>query len=492
MALITCENVSIGYEGQTVVKELNFSIERGDYLCIVGENGSGKSTLVKSLLGLKGADRGKIIYGDGLKKNEIGYLPQKNEEQKGFPASVYEVVLSGRLNGRGWKPFYRKEDKEAAAEKMEMLGITDLARQCFRDLSGGQQQRALLARALCATKSLLLLDEPVTGLDPIVTGEFYDLIRKINQESNIAVVMVSHDIETDFSERQKTIVKAGSERNSSEVKSMIDTIVEMFSYPFMVRAFAVGSLVALCAALLGVSLVLKQYSMIGDGLSHVGFGALAVATAFQAAPLSVAIPVVVLAAVLILRIKGNGKIKGDAAIALISTTSLALGVMVISMTTGMNTDVYNYMFGSILAMSAEDVRLSVILAGIVLVLYLLFYNKIFAVTFDETFAQATGVKANLYNTLIAVLTAVTIVLGMRMMGALLISSLIIFPALTSMRVCRTFRSVIINSAVISVLCLVIGIAISYVWATPAGASVVIVNAAALAVYSIVGMIRCRK
>ena len=262
---------------------------------------------------------------------------------------------------------------------------------------------------------------------------------------------------------------------------MIDTIVEMFSYPFMVRAFAVGSLVALCAALLGVSLVLKQYSMIGDGLSHVGFGALAVA-----------IPVVVLAAVLILRIKGNGKIKGDAAIALISTTSLALGVMVISMTTGMNTDVYNYMFGSILAMSAEDVRLSVILAGIVLVLYLLFYNKIFAVTFDETFAQATGVKANLYNTLIAVLTAVTIVLGMRMMGALLISSLIIFPALTSMRVCRTFRSVIINSAVISVLCLVIGIAISYVWATPAGASVVIVNAAALAVYSIVGMIRCRK
>ena len=272
---------------------------------------------------------------------------------------------------------------------------------------------------------------------------------------------------------------------------MIDTIVEMFSYPFMVRAFAVGSLVALCAALLGVSLVLKQYSMIGDGLSHVGFGALAVATAFQAAPLSVAIPVVVLAAVLILRIKGNGKIKGDAAIALISTTSLALGGMVISMT-GMNTDVYNYMFGSILAMSAEDVRLSVILAGIVLVLYLLFYNKIFAVTFDETFAQATGVKANLYNTLIAVLTAVTIVLGMRMMGALLISSLIIFPALTSMRVCRTFRSVIINSAVISVLCLVIGIAISYVWATPAGASVVIVNAAALAVYSIVGMIRCRK
>ena len=273
---------------------------------------------------------------------------------------------------------------------------------------------------------------------------------------------------------------------------MLDTFIEMMSYPFMVRAFLVGSLVALCSALLGVSLVLKRYSMIGDGLSHVGFGALAIAAALNMAPLAVAIPVVVVAAVLLLRISGSSKIKGDAAIALISTGALAIGIMVISMTTGMNTDVYNYMFGSILAMSAEDVRLSVILAGIVLVLYLLFYNKIFAVTFDETFAQATGVKANLYNTLIAVLTAVTIVLGMRMMGALLISSLIIFPALTSMRVCRTFRSVIINSAVISVLCLVIGIAISYVWATPAGASVVIVNAAALAVYSIVGMIRCRK
>ena len=196
MALITCEKVSIGYEGQTVVKELSFSIDRGDYLCIVGENGSGKSTLVKSLLGLKSVEHGQIVYGDGLKKNEIGYLPQKSETQKGFPASVYEVVLSGRLNSRGWKPFYTKEDKAAALEKMEMLGIKGLARQCFRDLSGGQQQRALLARALCATKSLLLLDEPVTGLDPIVTGEFYELIRKINRDSKIAVVMVSHDIET--------------------------------------------------------------------------------------------------------------------------------------------------------------------------------------------------------------------------------------------------------------------------------------------------------
>lgn len=196
MPLIKCENVSIGYEGQTVVKDLNFAIEKGDYLCIVGENGSGKSTLVKSLLGLKSVEKGRITFGDGLRQNEIGYLPQQNDTQKDFPASVYEVVLSGRLNSRGFHPFYTSGDKREAVEKMELLGIRDLERQCFRDLSGGQKQRVLLARALCATKSLLLLDEPVTGLDPIVTGEFYQLIRRINRDSGIAVVMVSHDIES--------------------------------------------------------------------------------------------------------------------------------------------------------------------------------------------------------------------------------------------------------------------------------------------------------
>lgn len=267
---------------------------------------------------------------------------------------------------------------------------------------------------------------------------------------------------------------------------MLDQLIELFSYPFMVRALVVGTLVALCSALLGVSLVLKRYSMIGDGLSHVGFGAMAAAAAMNVAPLGVAIPVVIVAAVLLLQISGNSKIKGDAAIALISTSSLAIGVMVISMSTGMNTDVYNYMFGSILAMSREDVILSVVLAVLVLILFLFFYQKIFAITFDETFALATGVKAKFYNTLIAVLTAVTIVLGMRMMGALLISSLIIFPALTAMRVCRTFRSVMIHSAVISVVCLIAGIFLSYFCATPAGASVVVTNLAALAVYSVVG------
>ena len=272
---------------------------------------------------------------------------------------------------------------------------------------------------------------------------------------------------------------------------MTETLFEMLSYPFMVRAFVVGILVALCSALLGVSLVLKRYSMIGDGLSHVGFGAMAVAAAANAAPLAVAIPVVIVAAVLLLRISGNSRIKGDAAIALISTSSLAIGVMVISMTTGMNTDVYNYMFGSILAMSQEDVALSVTLAVVVLVLYIFFYQKIFAITFDETFARATGVKSGLYNTLIAVLTAVTIVLGMRMMGALLISSLIIFPALTAMRACRTFRSVTIHAAVISVVCLAAGLLMSYLGGTPAGASVVMGNIAALILYSLAGVLRGR-
>ena len=270
---------------------------------------------------------------------------------------------------------------------------------------------------------------------------------------------------------------------------MFNTVIEMLSYPFMTRAFLVGSLVALCSALLGVSLVLKRYSMIGDGLSHVGFGAMAIAAAMNAAPLTIAIPVVIVAAILLLRISGNAKIKGDAAIALISTTSLAVGVMVISLTTGMNTDVYNYMFGSILAMSAEDVKLSLVLSVFVLILFIVFYHKIFAITFDETFARATGVKAGVYNTLIAVLTAVTIVLGMRMMGALLISSLIIFPALTSMRVCRTFKSVIINAAVISVVCLIAGVTLSYVAATPAGASVVLANLVMMVLYTVVGVVK---
>ncbi|MDR3302759.1 MAG: metal ABC transporter permease [Spirochaetaceae bacterium] len=251
----------------------------------------------------------------------------------------------------------------------------------------------------------------------------------------------------------------------------------MFQFTFLVRAFVVGALVSICAALLGVSLVLKRYSMIGDGLSHVGFGALAAATALNAAPLAVSIPIVVAAAFLLLRLSENSKIKGDAAIALISTASLAVGVVIISQTTGMNTDVCNYLFGSILAMNKDDVYLSIALSVTVLGLFIVFYNKLFAITFDETFAKASGVRVGMYNMLIAFLTAITIVLGMRMMGAMLISSLIIFPALSSMRLFKRFKSVTICSAVISILCFFIGIVISYLYASPTGASVVMINIA---------------
>lgn len=273
---------------------------------------------------------------------------------------------------------------------------------------------------------------------------------------------------------------------------MLNTVYEMLSYPFLRYALVVGVLVALCSALLGVSLVLKRYSMIGDGLSHVGFGALAIAMAFNIAPLKVSIPVVVLAAFLLLRLSENSKIKGDSAIALISTGSLAVGVMVISITTGMNVDVCNYMFGSILAMSKSDVYLSIVLSVTVIVLYVMFYSKIFAVTFDESFAKATGTRAGLYNMLIAMLTAVTIVIGMRLMGALLISALIIFPSLTSMRILKSFRGVVICSAILAVVCFVIGITVSYLYSTPAGASVVVTNIAFFAVFSAIGFIRGHK
>ena len=256
---------------------------------------------------------------------------------------------------------------------------------------------------------------------------------------------------------------------------MIEIILEMFSFNFLVRAFIVGALVSICAALLGVSLVLKRYAMIGTGLSNVGFGSLALATALNTAPLGVAIPVVIAAAFLLLRLSENSKIKGDAAIALISTGSLAVGIIIISQSTGMNTDVCNYLFGSILAMAKTDVYLSISLSVVVLVLFILFYNKLFAITFDETFAKTAGIKVNFYNMLIAFLTALTIVLGMRIMGAMLISSLIIFPALTSMRLLKKFKSVTICSAVISIVSFFIGVVISYLYATPTGASVVVVN-----------------
>ena len=270
---------------------------------------------------------------------------------------------------------------------------------------------------------------------------------------------------------------------------MIDLLAEMFSYTFLVRAVVVGALVSVCAALLGVSLVLKRYSMIGDGLSHVGFGSLALATALNAAPLTLAIPIVIGAAFLLLRLSENSSIKGDAAVALISTGSLAAGVMIISRTTGMNTDVCNYLFGSILAMRKADVYLSAVLSAAVLVLFILFYHKLFAITFDETFARASGIKAGLYNMLIALLTALTIVLGMRMMGAMLISSLIVFPALTAMRLFKQFKSVSVCAVLVSTACFFSGVVISYLYAVPTGASVVTINIIAFVLFWILGLAR---
>ena len=268
-------------------------------------------------------------------------------------------------------------------------------------------------------------------------------------------------------------------------------MMAMFSYHFMVRALIVGVLVSLCSALLGVSLVLKRYSMIGDGLSHVGFGALAIAAALNLAPLTVAVPVVILAAFLLLRVGRKGKLSGDAAIAMISSGALAVGVIVVSLTTGMNTDVSNYMFGSILSLSRSDAILSAVLSVIVLAMFALLYPRIFAVTFDESFAMATGTRADRYNTVLAVLTAVTVVIGMRMMGALLISSLIIFPAASSMRLCRSFKSVVACSAAVSVLCFVLGMAASFFLELPSGASVVAVNVVVFALFSFAAFIKKR-
>mgnify|MGYP002596579356 CR=1 FL=1 len=192
--LIKCEHVDLGYENQDAVINVNMEVCPGDYLCIVGENGSGKSTLIKGLLHLKNPSTGSITTGDGLHPSEIGYLPQQTAAQKDFPASVWEVVLSGRQNHPHFPPFYTKADKEDALRNMELLDLLPLKKRCYRDLSGGQQQRVLLARALCATKKLLLLDEPVTGLDPVMTNEMYQLIRRINREQNVTIIMVSHDI----------------------------------------------------------------------------------------------------------------------------------------------------------------------------------------------------------------------------------------------------------------------------------------------------------
>ena len=203
--LIKCEHVDLGYENQDAVINVNMEVCPGDYLCIVGENGSGKSTLIKGLLGLLKPSGGKLTVAEELKTTGIGYLPQQTAAQKDFPASVREVVLSGCLSRRGRRPFYSKTEKDIASANMEKLGITQLANQCYRELSGGQQQRVLIARALCATRELLILDEPITGLDPMAIQDFYSMSRKLNREDKVAIIMVSHDLRNAVEEANKIL-----------------------------------------------------------------------------------------------------------------------------------------------------------------------------------------------------------------------------------------------------------------------------------------------
>ena len=192
--ILECSNITASYDGINVIEGLSFAINEGDYLCVLGENGSGKSTLIKCLLGIKNVDSGKIIMADGLRQTDIGYLPQHTNLQNGFPATVMEVVISGCLGRRGYRPFYSAAEKEIALNAMKRLGITDLAHRCCRELSGGQQQRMFLARAMCAAKKMLLLDEPVAALDAAATEEMYELIKELNEKDNMTIIMVSHDV----------------------------------------------------------------------------------------------------------------------------------------------------------------------------------------------------------------------------------------------------------------------------------------------------------
>ena len=269
----------------------------------------------------------------------------------------------------------------------------------------------------------------------------------------------------------------------------MEVFTEMFSSPFMIRALIAGSLIALSAALLGVTLVLRRYSMIGDGLSHVGFGAMAVAAILGVSPLIIAIPVVIIVAFILLRLQNNSHLKGDTAIAVISVGALAVGVILIHFSKGGNVDLMNYMFGSILALRESDVWTGVVLSVIVTATFILLYNRIFAITFDETFSKATGIRTGALSTVIAVLTAVTIVLGMRFVGALLISGLIIFPALTAMNLHNSFKRVVITAGIVSVVSVIIGLVASYMFGIPTGAGIVCINTVFLLLSAIVSKIK---
>lgn len=265
---------------------------------------------------------------------------------------------------------------------------------------------------------------------------------------------------------------------------MLNSILSV--YDIVIYAVVTGALVSVCAALLGVSLVLKRFSMIGDGLSHVGFGASAVALALGLTPIYVTVPVTIAAAFLLLKIDKNSKIKGDALVALISSSALAIGYTVTKLSNGVNIDINSYMFGSLYTINKADMIITVILSVIILALYIIFYNKLFSVTFDEDFAVATGIKAELYKTLLACLTAITVAVGMRLVGALLIASLIIFPALTASSVCKSYKGVIITSAASGLFCFFAGLILSLFLQTSPGSSIVIVSLAVFLIFAVIG------
>ncbi len=269
----------------------------------------------------------------------------------------------------------------------------------------------------------------------------------------------------------------------------MEFLTQILSYPFARRAVIAGILLSASAALLGVNLVLKRFSMLGDGLSHVSFGAAAIGLAAGVAPLQFSIPIVIIAAFLLLQLRKSSKINGDAAIAIVSSSALAVGITVATLTTGMNTDITGYMFGSILALTRGDVLITAVCGILIIAIYILFYQKIFAISFDEDFSAVTGVNYKVYNSIIAILTAVTVVIGMRIMGALLISSIITFPALSSMRICKHYKCTIIAAAVISVISFLLGLGLSFLFDLPAGAAVVLCNLAVFLILSVVGKIK---
>lgn len=271
----------------------------------------------------------------------------------------------------------------------------------------------------------------------------------------------------------------------------MQTIIQMLSYPFIWRAMVAGVLISLCAALLGVILVLKRYSMIGHGLGDVGFASISLAVAMGLPVMAVSLPIVVVAACVIMFVSQRSGKHGDVAIGIVATTSLSIGVIITALSNGFNIDVSNYMFGSILAMSGSDVIASAVLSAVVIGLYLLLFNRLFLITFDETFAQAGGINVRLYQFVIALLTAITVVIGMRMMGTLLISSLIIFPAMTAKRLTKSFRGVVIASAIVSVVFFLVGMMVSFVLDLPTGASIVMVHVIGLGAASLYAKLRIR-